>query len=112
MIVPNDIPEFPTIKATHFGAISLIGEPCGLTYETLAMQLKDETVIFLDPNIRPNFVTDEASYRARLLRMFEIADIIKLSDDDLKWLQPDSDFEKWAHQWLSGSTQIVHKLSF
>lgn len=107
MIAPKELPQFPPVIAAHFGAISLIGDPCGLTYETLAMQLKDRAIISIDPNIRPNFVTDEKSYRARLDRMCEIADIIKLSDDDLQWLQPNTTFEECAHQWLAGNTQIV-----
>jgi fructokinase len=39
MIDPKELPQLPSVKAAHFGAISLIGEPCGLAYETLAMQL-------------------------------------------------------------------------
>jgi fructokinase len=45
-------------------------------------------VIMLDPNIRPGFITDEAAYRTRLSAIFAVADIIKVSDEDLKWLIP------------------------
>lgn len=43
----------------------------------------------LDPNIRPGFIDDETSYRARLSRMIAVADVVKVSDDDLAWLFPD-----------------------
>jgi fructokinase len=45
----------------------------------------------VDPNIRPGFADDEDAYRARLARIFERADIVKMSDADLAWLMPDVD---------------------
>ncbi len=36
MLAASDLPEFPdTVATMHFGAISLVSEPCGTTYETL-----------------------------------------------------------------------------
>jgi fructokinase len=39
--------------------------------------------------------------------LFKVADIIKLSDDDLQWLQPDTTFNEYAHHWLKGDTQVI-----
>ena len=41
-----------------------------------------------DPNIRPSFVSDHDGYRARLNALIGRSDIIKLSDDDLNWIEP------------------------
>ncbi len=47
----------------------------------------------LDPNVRPSLVSDASAYRLRMKRMMGVADILKLSDEDLHWLYPDCDFE-------------------
>ncbi|CAI8324403.1 MAG: Fructokinase [Rhodospirillaceae bacterium] len=48
----------------------------------------------LDPNIRPSLVADADSYRARVKRMMQHADILKLSDEDLHWLYPAATLEE------------------
>ena len=47
----------------------------------------------LDPNIRPSLVSDAGPYRTRVRQMCGVADIIKMSDEDLLWLYPEHDFE-------------------
>jgi fructokinase len=42
----------------------------------------------LDPNCRPGVVEDEEAYRARLWRVLAHTDVVKVSDDDLAWLDP------------------------
>lgn len=88
MIRPDDLPALPeTVEALFFGGISLVVEPGGATYETLmARAAASHRVTMIDPNIRPSFITDEAAYRARIGRMIAMADIVKLSDEDLRWL--------------------------
>ena len=108
MLDPNKLPPIAgDVAAMHFGAISLISEPCGSAYEALALREAPNRVISLDPNIRPGFVSDEKAYRARLDRMLAVADIIKVSDDDLAWLARGQDFSSWAGTWLAASASLV-----
>ena len=89
MLDMEDLPELdPAIRALHFGAISLIGEPCGSVYEALMARERSRRVIMLDPNIRPDFIADRPRHRDRLSRMIAMADIVKLSDQDLAWFDP------------------------
>ena len=87
------VADLPGISADtlFFGGISLAAEPCGAAMEALCLREARSRVIMLDPNIRPGFVRDEAAYRARLARMLAVADIVKLSGEDLDWLDPDRD---------------------
>lgn len=54
------------------------------------IQMKDAGVFTsLDPNIRPAFIHDRKIYLARLARLLEKTDLLKLSDEDLAWIFPD-----------------------
>ncbi|MCW1932731.1 carbohydrate kinase family protein [Pararhodobacter zhoushanensis] len=100
-----DLPNV-TAQALFFGGISLVVEPCGATYEALMQREAGKRVLMIDPNIRPGFVRDEAGYRARLGRMLAIADIVKLSLEDLDWLAPDGR-EAFVQGLLDGGTALV-----
>jgi fructokinase len=107
MITEADLPELSSsVEALHFGAISLISEPCGSTYESLMRREAANKVISLDPNIRPGFITDPVTHRARIDRMIGMSDIVKMSDEDLEWFgQPD--MEKAAGAWLDQGPGLV-----
>lgn len=88
---PDQLPQIsPDVTALYFGGISLISEPCAEFYAALALRDSAQRVIMLDPNIRPGFIRDETRYRARLDRMIAVADILKVSDEDLDWIVPGS----------------------
>lgn len=107
MLEPADLPQIPDkIQTLFFGGISLVSEPCGSTYEAL-MQQHSGRITMLDPNIRPGFVTDEAAYRARLDRMMAQADIVKLSDEDLRWLFGEGDMQQMAQDVIAKGAAIV-----
>ncbi len=87
MIRTGDMPQLPeTISALFFGGISLACEPGAQAYETLALTAGKSRAVMIDPNIRPSFIEDEDAYRTRLDRMIAVADIVKVSDEDLDWI--------------------------
>ena len=80
-------PELPgSARALVFGGISLIHPPAANSFETLANRAAPDHLIWLDLNIRPALVNDRATYTDRLHRMMRLADVIKVSDEDLDWL--------------------------
>ncbi|MCY0093355.1 carbohydrate kinase family protein [Hoeflea ulvae] len=107
MITEAHLPTFgDDVEALHFGAISLIPDPCGSTYESLMRREHESRVISLDPNIRPGFITDPEKHRARIDRMMAMSDIVKMSDEDLEWFgQPD--METAARAWLAQGPSLV-----
>lgn len=87
MIRPEDLPALgESVSTLYFGGISLAVEPCADTYAALLTREAATRVIMIDPNIRPGFIADEARYRGRLKAMIAQSDIVKVSDEDLTWM--------------------------
>ncbi len=108
MLSVDDLPEFRSAPAAmHFGAISLIPEPCGTAYEALMARHKDTSVISLDPNIRPGFIKDAERHKARIARMIAMSDIVKVSDEDLHWLAGDKDSKAVIKDMLTKGVRVV-----
>lgn len=94
-------------NALFFGGISLVGDGCGDVFEAMMLREAPHRVTMIDPNIRPTFIKDEASYRARITRMMAAADIVKLSDEDLHWLEGDGDLAVLAQGLVAKGAKLV-----
>lgn len=104
----EDLPDIPDdVAAVFFGGISLAVTPCADTYRTLMERVAPTRVTMIDPNIRPDFIKDEAAYRARLDAMLRVADIVKLSDEDLHWLIGPGDTIAQAHKLREMGPKLV-----
>lgn len=83
---PSKLPEGWTshVKWAHFGCISLVRQPLGTTLAKLAAELRARGVkISFDPNYR-NLMAQ--GYEPTLRQMAGLADLIKVSDEDLRML--------------------------
>ncbi|WGT51006.1 carbohydrate kinase family protein [Thioclava nitratireducens] len=108
MLKIEDMPAIPAeVKAMFFGGISLPVEPCGAAYEALMLREAESRVTMIDPNIRPGFIRDETAYRARLERMFAVADIVKVSDEDLRWIGGPGTIADLARGLLAKGPKLV-----
>ncbi|PSJ62459.1 carbohydrate kinase family protein [Kumtagia ephedrae] len=108
MLFEQDLPAIgPEVEAMHFSCISLIPEPCGSTYEALMRREHNNRVMMFDPNIRENFIADKPSHLARMKRMLAMADIVKLSDEDLDWFGESGHVEDIAARWLELGPKLM-----
>ncbi len=108
MFCEDDLPDLGAdVTALHFGAISLIAEPCGSAYEALLHREHAARIVSLDPNIRRGFITDRQAHLARLRRMIAMCDIVKLSQDDLAWFDASRSFDDQARDWLGQGVKLV-----
>lgn len=103
------VADMPKVRADalFFGGISLMVEPCGATYEALMAREAPRAVTMIDPNIRPSFIRDRRAYRARIDRMLRLADIVKLSDEDLHWLMGEGGIPELARKILAMGPRLV-----
>jgi len=108
MLVKRDLPQLPkSVQALHFGSISLIPEPGGATLEALLAREAKSRVISLDPNIRPGMIANRRAHMARLTRMAALADIVKLSDEDVAWMTGKDDARAAAKKLLKQGAKLV-----
>ncbi len=108
MLTEADLPAFPrTVAGLHFGSFSLAAEPCGSALEALMQREQTDRVISLDPNIRPTLIHNRDGYLARLDRLVEMSDIVRLSREDLGWIAPEASFEELAARWLARGARLV-----
>jgi fructokinase len=109
MLSEADLPVLPVdITALFLGGISLVHDPAASTYEALQAREATKRVTMIDPNIRPGFIAGkEAAYRARIERMVARADIVKLSDEDLHWLEGEGDLTILAQGILAKGPKVV-----
>ncbi|MEV6649610.1 carbohydrate kinase [Streptomyces sp. NPDC051219] len=74
-------------RALALGTCSLVLEPGASAYEALLRREAARGVFtLLDPNIRPGLIPDAEAYRARFRGWLPDVDLLKLSEEDARWL--------------------------
>ena len=92
MITVEDMPHrFEDVTAFLFDGVSFHCEPVAETYVQFAETSANGLVVMVDPNIQPIFVSNEPLFRDHMEQMFILADIIKVSEEDLNWFFPESE---------------------
>ncbi|KES04175.1 sugar kinase [Streptomyces toyocaensis] len=74
-------------RAVSFGTCSLVLEPGASAYEEL-MRTASARGVFtaLDPNVRAGLIPDPDAYRARFRHWLPSVSLLKLSEEDARWL--------------------------
>jgi fructokinase len=108
MLTLKDLPKLKSdVKALHFGSIALLNEPAASTHAALMKRESRKRVICLDPNIRPTVIKAKAPYIKRLNKLIPLADILKISDEDVRYMTGHADFAAAAKKWLKAGAKIV-----
>ncbi len=93
--------------ALHVGTLGLVLEPVGTTIEQLVLASDTGRLVMLDPNCRPSATLDPFAFRDRIERIARRADVIKVSDDDLRYLAPDDTPESMIVRLLENGVAVV-----
>lgn len=100
-------PEVATPLLVHTGSIATVLEPgCRATAALLDAYRMSATISF-DPNVRADVVQDDDIARGRIDRLVERADVVKVSEDDLRWVDARHSPEQIARAWLEVGPSIV-----
>ena len=76
------------IDLVFFGSISLLMEPFCDAIVPAMRTISTKPRWFLDPNVRPSMVKNPEAYRKKIISLAGECDIVKVSDEDLKYLLP------------------------
>lgn len=107
MLTRDHLPDI-SADAYFLGGISLAVEPCASAYAALhARAVEAGKVTMVDPNVRPGFIKDEATYRDRVKTMMASSDIVKLSDEDLDWFLPGGNVADKARSLVQGGVKLL-----
>lgn len=97
----------PAVGALHVGTLGLVLEPIGTTIEGLVGVTSENMLVMLDPNCRPSVTRDGAAFRARIERIGRRADVVKVSDDDLRFLYPSLTIDDAIDRLLGLGARVV-----
>jgi fructokinase len=107
-LAPGRLPTLPEeVWAVHVGTLALAIDPPATAYEALVQREAGRRRILLDPNVRPEIFGDPGTYRRRFERVAQVADLVKLSDDDAAWIYPDLAIEAVLERILGFGPRIV-----
>lgn len=107
-IGPGDLPVLgPDVWGLHAGSYSLVVEPVGAALLALFAREKGRRLLTLDPNVRLNVEPDVRVWHDRIGRIAALADVVKVSDEDLGLLYPGATGEEIASAWLDAGAGLV-----
>jgi len=90
-----DAGHFSSASILHFGSISLIEEPAKTSTEkAVELAKKNGMLISYDPNVRLSLWPSESACRDTILNTLKLGDIVKINEDELKFLTGSRDHEE------------------
>jgi fructokinase len=79
----------PEVDFLHVGTLGLALEPVATALAAVVERVADRTLIAVDPNCRPWVIDDRAAYRERLAAVLARSHMLKVSEEDVAFLEPD-----------------------
>jgi fructokinase len=105
---PEHLPPLGAeVRGLHIGSFSLVVQPIADTLLALVQRESGKRLISLDPNVRLNPEPNIDLWRSRVATLVELADLIKVSDEDLSLLYPEQDPQRVIEGWLQHRCQLV-----
>ena len=103
--LPNPQTERPALL--HIGTLATVIEPGSSVLFEWAQSVAKVAPIVFDPNIRPAVISDRKQYLMQVERWVSISSVIKVSDEDIKWLYPSLEIEQVVNNWLTKGPSLI-----
>ena len=95
------------VVAVHSGSIALTTPPGAAVLRDLLHTAAATATVSYDPNCRPLLMGEPADVLAGVHEMLTVADVVKVSSEDLAWLLPGRSPEDVVESWLGHGPALV-----
>ena len=97
----------PTAQIIEAGSISAIIEPGASAVLDALTRGREHALVCFDPNARPSIMGDPSAALASLERFIALADVVKVSDEDIEWLTGGASIDEVVDRWLGMGPSLV-----
>jgi len=105
--IPDPLPA--ETVALHTGSLALAVPPGAAVLTDLLRRENErgQVTVSFDPNVRPTFEADREAAVRRIEEQVSLADVVKVSEDDLAWLLPHEEPADVAGRWRETGPAVV-----
>ena len=97
----------PTAQILEAGSISAIIEPGASAVLDALTRGREHALVCFDPNARPSIMGEPEAALASLERFIALADVVKVSDEDIEWLTGGAPLDEVVERWLGMGPALV-----
>ena len=91
----------------HIGTLATVIQPASSILFDWVKKVSLVAPIVFDPNIRPAVLNDPKIYRRSVENWVSLSSVVKVSEDDLKWLYSDLTIETVTQNWLRLGPKLI-----
>jgi fructokinase len=106
----GDLPPLPVeTRCVHTGSLATALAPGAAQVTSLLERERERgrVTISYDPNVRPALLGSPEEARPGIEHLVSLSDVVKVSDEDVRWLYPDRRDEDVAKDWLALGAPLV-----
>lgn len=107
-LTPQALSAIPaSVRVLHFASYATVVEPIASTLRALVEQERTRCLVSFDPNVRLNVQPIASVWREHLQWMLPRCHLLKISDEDLGLLSPETPVEHFAAQALAQGVKLL-----
>ncbi|WP_413454280.1 PfkB family carbohydrate kinase [Georgenia phoenicis] len=101
------VPVIGAPQHVHVGSVAAFVEPGAAAVREVVERFRGSSTVSFDPNVRPALLGAREEARERAEWLVSRSDVVKASDEDLRWLYPDDEALAVARRWLGRGPALV-----
>jgi fructokinase len=101
-------PDLAGVRCLHAGSLAAVTDPgAAAVRRVMAAARAGGVPVSYDPNLRPALLGSPRAVRGRIEELVGLASIVKVSDEDLRWLYPGRPGVAAAGRWARQGPALV-----